>query len=377
MNLEKAALELIQHTYDATMAPEKWQIMLEKFVGFMNVNSAVLREVNYDSGAVGLFNTVGYDPTLKQAYREHFVHLDIFAPVLQQSSAGAVISGDQAVPWSVQMKTEFYNDYVRPQGARYILGATLAKDSQHHLLFGLQRSKKQGEFTADDTKLIQLISPHIARAAQIHRQLCNVTTQKQWAFSALDCLKTGVILFNDKGHPLFINRSIEQLMFNKWLIVDDDGIIFHSNKDTLHVQRLIAEAILCAHKRSTIPGGKFTVQDGKSSLQIQVIPLPQDLSEQGFCFSNACVAAFISTPSNTQPEYQKLATQYGLTSAEIKLTLKLLEGWNLETAAIQLSISKQTARSQLKAIFAKTNVKRQTDLILLLLTDLSLAVTLI
>jgi len=101
---------------------------------------------------------------------------------------------------------------MRPQGARYVLGATLARNAQHHLLFGLQRSEKQGDFTEENITLIQLVAPHIVRAAQIHRELYQVTSQKQWALAALNRLKNGVVLLDEKGRPVFVNRAAERMM---------------------------------------------------------------------------------------------------------------------------------------------------------------------
>lgn len=58
---------------------------------------------------------------------------------------------------------------------------------------------------------------------------------------------------------------------------------------------------------------------------------------------------------------------YGLTPAESTLTLKLLDGLTVDEAAEELSISRNTARCQLRATFAKTGVTRQTELLRLLL----------
>ncbi len=370
MNIEKTALTLIEHAYDATLAPDKWQVMIEKFIGILGANSGILREVNYTSGAVGLFSTLGYDPKLKQAYRDHFVHMDLFAPTLKQSTIGEMIHGDTAVPWSQQRKSEFYNDYMHPQGARYVLGATLARDSQHNLLFGLQRSEQQGDFTEGHLKLIQLVAPHISRAMLIHRQLYEVTTQKRWALSALNRLKTGVILLNDRGHPRFINTEADRLMSNCGCVIADDGLLLTNVTDTLHLHRLIADAASCASGRHHPAGGNLELRTPTQIIHLQTIPLPRDLSDPAWALgaSEACVAVFIS--SNSQLHNHILMKQYGLTPAEARLAIFLTEGIDVDTAAQRVNVSIQTIRSQLKSVFAKTNVSRQAELVALLLTNL-------
>jgi DNA-binding CsgD family transcriptional regulator len=378
MNIEKTALTLIEHAYDATLAPAKWQMLIEKFIATLGANSGILRAANYNSGAVGLFSTVGYEPKLKQAYRDHFVHLDMFAPTLKQSAIGEMIHGDTAVPWSQQLKSEFYNDYMRPQGVRYVLGATLARDSQHHLLFGLQRSKQQGDFTQEHLKLIRLVAPHIAKTVQIHRQLHAVTTQKCWALSALNRLKIGVILLDAQGRPEFVNSAANQFMNDCGCIIADDGLLLTNVTETLQLHHLISDAATCAIGRrhrfasSNLMMNNLTVTTPEQSIRIQAIPLPRLLSDQAWNFgaSDSCVALFITTANSSFINAHQLVELYGLTPAETKLAILIAEGIDLETAAKRLCVSIQTIRTQLKSIFAKTNVSRQAELVALLLSNL-------
>jgi DNA-binding CsgD family transcriptional regulator len=57
---------------------------------------------------------------------------------------------------------------------------------------------------------------------------------------------------------------------------------------------------------------------------------------------------------------------FSLTAAEGKLAKTLAAGHGIEAAASALSISRETVRAQLRAIFAKTNTKRQAELSALL-----------
>jgi DNA-binding CsgD family transcriptional regulator len=57
---------------------------------------------------------------------------------------------------------------------------------------------------------------------------------------------------------------------------------------------------------------------------------------------------------------------FGLTSAESRLAVQLARGEALETAADLLQVSKETVRTQLKAVFAKTETSRQSELVALI-----------
>jgi DNA-binding CsgD family transcriptional regulator len=65
-----------------------------------------------------------------------------------------------------------------------------------------------------------------------------------------------------------------------------------------------------------------------------------------------------------------LPCHFGLTPAEARLALHLVAGETLRSAAVKLSITYETARSQLKNIFKKTGTCRQAELVIVILTAL-------
>jgi DNA-binding CsgD family transcriptional regulator len=61
-----------------------------------------------------------------------------------------------------------------------------------------------------------------------------------------------------------------------------------------------------------------------------------------------------------------LRETYSLTQAEARLAAYLADGSRLDDFAAGLGISKETARTQLKAVFVKTRTGRQAELVALL-----------
>ncbi len=372
MKVEETALDLIALTYDAALAPEKWPVLMERFANAMGARSVGLREVDYDTGQVRLFETAGFDPAYVAAYRQHFVHLDSFTPAYVNAPIHAVLIGDEVMPWGRQCKTEFGNDYLIAQNIRHLIGTILMREGNRHLLFGVQRELGQPAFDADDRRLVGLMAPHIARAVHIRRQVAEVSTQKHWALSTLDRLRVGVILLDDRGRPLHLNRAAERLARNGF-VAARDGLSLPSATNTTRLRHLIAVAAAAATGRSTLSGGGLrTTGSGGTTLQFQVIPLPQGLSERPLeqSLPAGCVAVFVSTPGASRLPWNRVATMHGLTRAEAKLASLLADGIGLEQTAEALSVSISTVRSQLKSVFAKTGVTRQAELVALLLADM-------
>jgi DNA-binding CsgD family transcriptional regulator len=66
------------------------------------------------------------------------------------------------------------------------------------------------------------------------------------------------------------------------------------------------------------------------------------------------------------PKTRLIARTFALSVAEARIAERIAVGVSLEKAAEDLGISRETARNQLKAIFAKTGTHRQSELVALL-----------
>jgi DNA-binding CsgD family transcriptional regulator len=85
------------------------------------------------------------------------------------------------------------------------------------------------------------------------------------------------------------------------------------------------------------------------------------------CFGQACVLLAITDLEARSPLPEALLrSAFGLTAAEARLAARLGAGERLEDAAGALGITKNTARVQLRAVFAKTGTSRQPELVALL-----------
>jgi DNA-binding CsgD family transcriptional regulator len=67
------------------------------------------------------------------------------------------------------------------------------------------------------------------------------------------------------------------------------------------------------------------------------------------------------------PSASIIAKTFRLTPAEAKLSCITARGAPPDTAARELKISRETARNQLKSVFAKADAHRQSELVALLL----------
>ncbi len=81
-------------------------------------------------------------------------------------------------------------------------------------------------------------------------------------------------------------------------------------------------------------------------------------------------ALFIALDDGGQRLESAVQASFGLTAAEVDLTMKLTSGMTLKEAAQDLNISINTARNHLQSVFDKSGINRQSDLVLVV-TQLS------
>ena len=366
---EEDVLKLVGMTYDAALDETKWPSFLEAFASAVGGSSAILRSNDMVHQSASFNASVGYDPTWQAAYCKHFVKMDYFNQVMSQYSPGKIFSSDHHMDQTELRKSEYYNDYLRPQDKVHAFGTFLLREGNHTLVWGVQRDKRAGAFGDEESQMMNTLAPHLTRAVQIHRKINHVTVEKEWALGALDKLRMSVILTNSSGTPIFVNRAAEQML------TQGDGINTHHGRlvltnpsETARLHKLIDDAATGAP--GTNRGGDLRIAlRGGDFLHCSVIPIPLEFTARwNISLASGCVAVFISRPSGLQLSPKRLAGLYGLTPAEGRLAAKLAALRNMEQAADDLCISLHTVRSQLKSIFAKTGAQTQSELLMLLTT---------
>jgi DNA-binding CsgD family transcriptional regulator len=156
------------------------------------------------------------------------------------------------------------------------------------------------------------------------------------------------------------------------LLAEDEGLMRRDAELVLAApvqQRMVGELLSgdTLVNRQGLTGAKLTrfriERPGHGDLVVTARPLDVRAIHAGA----GALALFLARPGpekNTDP--QALRDLLGLTVAEARLTAVLAQGHSLVEAARRLGIAHNTAKVQLRAVFAKTGVNRQAQLVALL-----------
>lgn len=211
--------------------------------------------------------------------------------------------------------------------------------------------------------------PHLQRAFQLHNRLQGLEPKRDTIAHVFDQLQQGVVLLDAKGNMLLVNLAASAIFASeKALRLTPQGLVASIPFENSQLNALVQGAINTGNGNGLHSGGAIAItRDGlRPSLQVLVTPLRTKMVHLG---KNVPVALiFVSDPERKPlSDSAMLAQLFGLTPAECRLAMSLAVGDSLKDAAGCSGLRQSTLRSQLKSIFAKTNTKRQSELIRLLL----------
>ena len=253
----------------------------------------------------------------------------------------------------------FYNELLRPFGLKWAAGSILlSSPTLGPVVLTLERALEADPFTPAELAALDSLRPSFARAVRLaealgFRKLDGMI--EGWETAAV----AGAIL-GPWGTVLRVTDALTALL--------GDGLVLLASRLTAMAaddNRRLQAAIDIGIREADATAGPVLVRrpSGRLPLVVEVSPLPPD---RMLVFNGARAIVVVRDPAaRPASSERRLATLFGLSRAETRLAALLGSGVPLAEAAERLSIRYETARTQLKAIFFKTDTHRQADLVAL------------
>lgn len=177
-----------------------------------------------------------------------------------------------------------------------------------------------------------------------------------------------VLLVDSKGAVTGLNQRAAAIVAQgDGLFVCQDVLRCARPADTAALHRLIGDAAQCDGRRGAAARyGLRLRRSGRRPLSVLMTPFRcQSVVANGA----VVIGVFVHDPECPPAiDVQVLRDWYGLTPAETRVAVLLAGGLSLKEIVERFGIGANTARTHLKSIFAKTETRRQGELIQLLLS---------
>lgn len=357
--------DLIGRIYDCTLDPGLWDdVLVELGMRFGCFSAAQLSLVDRKHGHFLISRWPGDNAKHIEALHRHFSEIDShIASVLDN---GLSLDEPMIISRHISAATRASSPYFQeaiPMGMNDIAHFNLMHSPTRAAGLGLMRLENVDVFTDHEVEMLRLLVPHVRRAITISNVLDAKTIEADRLSETLDTLKQGVVLADAQAGILHANRSAEAMM-------RDSGVL-HSTNGVLHAARPAAGAEL---RDAVSVAARNEAGIGKSGISIRLSDdfekpvvahvLPLTAGELRTRIEPEAVAAvFINSPMDEACCAQSLVKTYGLTPAEARVLVPILEGKTVAEAARDAAIATTTSRTHLNSIFVKTGVSRQSELI--------------
>jgi len=232
---------------------------------------------------------------------------------------------------------------------------------QSRIAFSLRRPYESGPITCEEADRLTTWRPELARALLVSARL-----QFERARSTVDTLQAlglPAAAVSRKGRLTIANASFQDLI--PQTLQDRASRLRLVDRDADLLWRQFLEK--APGQGLTIPL-KATLDRGP--MLIHLVPIHGNAHDLFVLASWAMVVVPIGAPKDAQASI--LEGLFDLTPGEARVARALAAGLELDAAAATFGVSSATVRSQLKAIFAKTGTRRQSDLVAILTTTQTL-----
>jgi DNA-binding CsgD family transcriptional regulator len=363
---------LIEHAYDAALDAEKWPEFLKLVSEHFRDASTILWHTDGRDVRLNVFASYRYEQSSLQSLQDHYFAVNPWVPKKMVIPSGNLHRTEALYAEEDLQKTEFYSDWLVPNNLFKGFGISLFNDHRFAFL-SIIRSRRAGAPSAEELRLLDLLTPHLQRAIQLHERFHSPPFNAEPALAVLDGLARGVIFLGRDGRSTYCNpAAVRILSRNDGLVLDRNGRCRTADpSDHTALSRLIDSAVAgqwWRDRNGPTPrsGGAMAVSrmSARRPYGLVVAPLPRPRSRFGFAQDQVAAVVFISDTETEAPaQLELLRSHFGLSRKEAELAARLSTGEKLASVAEELGITYETARTYLKSVFAKLGVSRQTELV--------------
>ena len=262
----------------------------------------------------------------------------------------------------------YFKMFCGPHDVYHLMGADISTPDGGKLRFRVTRPKHKPNFSPNERALCASFLPHLRRASQLHNLIDRSESLSDLYSQAISRLSVATLVLDESGSVLQSNPVADEILARS------DGLKLVGGRleatypsDNRVLQQLIRSAFDPDAPKSA-EAMSVTRPSGLVNLGVVVESIPSlDWAEEK---GQPAALVYIRDASSKSLASEVVTKQlFNLTKAETALAMELANGLSLEEAAEVLNIRRNTARAHLRSIFSKTGVRRQTELVRIMLNS--------
>jgi DNA-binding CsgD family transcriptional regulator len=349
---------LVDQIYEAAADPDLWSQALHSLGGAVDAAGGALFIRRNDAWR-GWCCSVELKPRF-----EAFVTSEAIA----QTKATARLVGAKRAGFIAEQEVFTSEEYLAdpmmtewgtPAGLHHAAATAIHVPTGDLVVVQVNRRKGQPRFGRDDIARLDAIRPHLARAGLLAARWR--LQRLRAAAEALAMIGLPAAILDARGKVLAANALIEAMMSHLMWLPKDRIALIDPGANAL-LERAVAD-ISSPDVTSvrSFPAMGATMSD---PVVVHLVPTTGRASDLfGGGFGLLVITAVVAPDA---PDAALLRGLFDLTPAEARVASGIAEGLSVNQIASRNKVASETVRAQIKAVFAKTGVNRQSQVAALL-----------
>lgn len=375
---DKKFEELIHLLYAILDQADGWEVFCTELSAALDATMAQVLSMDRNHHAISLSVTGGSADAATRiaaelAYIKHRVETD---------SRWSLVMRDDVVDW-VQCHTSLTDEYIAqsklyqevliPINSRYMSAYKLLYDQNVCVVFVIHTSLSRRPLGQIELDFINRLIPHLKRVVMLQKHIYQYSAGALVGCSLINKLHQPIILLNLEGGVVHQNGAADELLRLTHIVqIKDQKLLFPEphhqefQENCAQLEQLFRTGQLSASEQAVDGCLKITDKGTQEAMYtFSSLMIPE--RAMGMFGTRPLIMLTLYHPSYTSAvDMQLLSTIFGLTPAECRVTLLLMEGYSVKEIAYKNQVQQDTVRTQVKAVFQKTATNRQADLLKLL-----------
>lgn len=351
--------QLIGCLHQAALDRAGWQAFVSALEQVFGGAKASIHGATGPKNAPFLSVSGSFDPTFARSYVAHYQRINPFMPLSAALPPGRARVSPMDLPDEKLRRTEFYNDWLRPQDDLSL--AVALKSRPYHdrtVVLSLNIRRQDGDQVAlRAQQMLDRLEPHVSHAFQVAEIISSMSARHG----------------QPKGHHgeaggLLMMDDRLSLIWAEPDAILQDGEVFRLNpfhKVTFR-DSAVQEWAKAVCQTSGKTGRLSCVAQTADGWQIRFVSAEENPRLPSPFFGGTSFAGprnlfLLSKPRQAAPPQMVLQVRFGLTSTEAEIATAIAKGRSTNEIAAERQVSHHTVRNQVRAVLDKMDARHRID----------------
>ena len=350
--------DLIDALYESVLKPDGFSAALELACKSLDAHGGNVRLHDPATGSLQFAAVAGPyhdNPEVFAAYIAEWRHQDVhLLEALRRGADGSIVMDADVITPEMAANNAYLNEFLWPLGCTALMGS-LHRVSNQMCAIGFVREAGAESFGETERRALMRLQPHIERSTWLAQRSSLAALQHATDVNAaLEAHRTLILRCDREGRIVYATASAERMLADCLAVrLGSGGLIWRETRDREAFARLCLDATeRVASAEST---GVLVVRDGERDwLRIVGMPAPRA--------PNEALVMMRRVSGDGRGAIPTMKRLFGLTRAEARLAAAISEGASLNELEGRFGVTRATLRTQLRSVFEKVGVHRQSEL---------------